>query len=745
MAAEGRFEVVGGSWVEFDGNIPSGESMMRQFLYGQNFFKDNFGAYSTNFFMPDTFGYSAQLPQIMKEAGIQRFITQKLSWSRFNKFPHNTFYWKGLDGSSVLAHFPPADTYNSDGKLNDVLKSQNNFKDKGVSNMSLMLFGEGDGGGGPERQHIDSILRFKNVEGVPNVKLSTVNEFFNDLEKEDSELYTWQGELYLEIHNGTYTTIANNKKHNRMLEFLFKDIEVMTSIASLHSSDYTDHKEILTKMWKLLLLDQFHDVIPGTSIGMVYEDTKEHYKFSLENSAKIINEFANNLYKIYVDSSLSEALKSYSYCVFNPKEESKESGSNFFILNSENFDRTEYIHFNNQGTVEGGLAIVPQNGYAVLSTDSLLSSGKDSDTITYSEEETHFEINTRFYTVKITKEGRITSYLDKTISKYRQTEIVDQNSDSAAVNAIRVHNDIPDFWDAWDIFDWSRYTHKDILADGSKTKVIQSNKFAIAVQFEYTISKTSDLVQVVYFYAHSQRIDFKSKVNWNENRKLLRTYFPVNVLTDYVTYDIQNGLLRRSSNNNTLWQQAQYEVCGHKFADLSEGAYGVALLNNCKYGYTCKYNTLGLSLLRSPKWPNETADIGTHYFHYSMFVHDTKNGFEDVQKEGYSCNSKLKVFPIHSEVLETAQSLITINSSNVVMDTFKISEHKSDEYILRVHESLGRTSDSEIVLNFLEKIGRSIKSVQVVNGIENDKEDEDHNLISFDESKIISKYQRKLT
>lgn len=205
--------------------------MARQFLYGQNFFKENFGSYSKNFFMPDTFGYSAQLPQIMNESEIHWFVTQKLSWNRFNKFPHNTFLWKGLDGSKVLAHFPPADTYNSDGKLNDVMKSQNNFKDKGVTNVSLMLYGEGDGGGGPERQHIDSLHRFENLQGVPKVKISTVNQFFEHLSQEDSDLYTWQGELYLEIHNGTYTTMADNKKCNRKLEFLLRDAEILNSFA----------------------------------------------------------------------------------------------------------------------------------------------------------------------------------------------------------------------------------------------------------------------------------------------------------------------------------------------------------------------------------------------------------------------------------------------------------------------------------------------------------------------------------
>ena len=734
---EGRFEVVGGSWVEFDGNIPSGESMIRQFLYGQKFFKEHFGSYSNVFFMPDTFGYSAQLPQIMKESGINRFVTQKLSWSRFNKFPHNTFIWNGLDGSDVLAHFPPADTYNSNGKLDDILKSQNNFKDKGVTNHSLLLFGEGDGGGGPERSHIDSILRFKDLQGVPNVKLSTVNEFFNELEKEKADLYNWRGELYLEIHNGTYTTMAHNKRCNRKMEFLLKDAEFLSTIASLHSKEFNDPKGEFDKMWKLVLLDQFHDVIPGTWIGMVYEDTKEHYDYWLKSSQKIIDEFASDLFKEFVTPKLTGALQRYN---INESFEEAKHGSKFIAYNNENFDRNEYVSLLVDDKIHYGFINVPQHGYKVFSVDELCTESDLHSCIKLTETENNFEILNDFYSVTINKTGRISSYKDKTFFSLRPQEIVDANV--GEINRLHIHNDIPDFWDAWDIFDWSRYTHKDVLADTEKSTIIVNNSACIAIKFEYQISAKSKMIQTVYFYANNQRIDFKTRVDWHENRKLLRTYFPVNVLSDYVTFDIQNGILKRTTANNTLWDQAQYEVCGHKYVDISEGSYGVALLSESKYGYACKGNTLGMSLLRSPKWPNETADMGEHEFTYSFYFHYGDKSLKDVQNESFIINSPLKLYSLDSntEIEQNKEfSFIKIDQSNVVLDALKVGEHGQGEYIIRVHESLGLTTFANINVNFWK-----LETVIETNTLEEKRDgdcfnDKNESLISFNESNIFIK------
>ena len=733
---EGRFEVVGGSWVEFDGNIPSGESMIRQFLYGQNFFKEHFGSYSNVFFMPDTFGYSAQLPQIMKESGINRFVTQKLSWSRFNKFPHNTFIWNGLDGSDVLAHFPPADTYTSNAKLEDILKSQNNFKDKGVSNVSLLLFGEGDGGGGPERFQIDSVLRFEDIQGVPNVKLSTVNDFFNELEQEKSDLYNWRGELYLEIHNGTYTTMAHNKKCNRKMEFLLKDAEFFSTIALTNSKEFNDPKEEFDKMWKLVLLDQFHDVIPGTWIGMVYEDTKEHYDYWLKSSTKIIDEYATNLFKLFISSNLDKSIIRYSES--SEQEETKHT-TKFVAYNSENINRNDYVEIKTQDKTYSGFISVPQHGYSVFSIEDLQTDTDSFSSIKHSEKELSFEIENEFYSVFINKNGRITSYKDKTFFKYKSEEIVDTSV--GEINRIHLHNDIPDFWDAWDIFDWSRYTHKDILADSDKTIIVLDNSSWFAIKFEYRISKDSSMFQTVFFYSNTQRIDFKTSVDWHENRKLLRTYFPVNVLSDSVTFDIQNGILKRTTTTNTLWDQAQYEVCGHKFADLSEGSYGVALLSDSKYGYACKGNVLGMSLLRSPKWPNETSDMGQHEFVYSFYFHSGDKGLKDVQNESFVINSPLKLYSFDDEIVceKKKFSFVEIDQTNVVLDALKVSEHCKDEYVIRIHESLGYTTFANISVNFC-----NLSSVVETNILEEKREsdyykDKDESLLSFTEHNILVK------
>ena len=491
-------------------------------------------------------------------------------------------------------------------------------------------------------------------------------------------------------------------------------------------------------MWKLVLLDQFHDVIPGTSIGLVYEDTKKHYDYCLKTVNEIISEFSNHLFKNFVNADLSQNLERYVHNIFDPEESTKSTKANYIAFNSENFDRLEYVTVPGPTKACSGFVQVPQNGYACFSPSDLTTVKSVQDPISCEEAKDSFMIDSKFYSVTLNKNGRITSYKDKQISQHRQKKMVD--SEAAAINMLRLHDDIPDFWDAWDIFDWSRYTHTDVLADPDKTVVIDESEKAIGVRFEYAVSETSSLVQIVYFYSHTQRIDFSCSIDWNQNRKLLRVYFPVNVMSDHVTYDIQNGVLRRSANNNTTWEQAQYEVCGHKFASLSESGYGVAILNDCKYGYSCKNNLIGMSLLRSPKWPYEAADIGHHEFTYSFFLHTGADGLKDVQKAAFEINSPLKMFKVPEEVKidqTPSQSLIEIDQSHIVLDAFKISENNKSDYILRVHESLGYTSDCKLTFNFLSIHNKALDTVEVANILENVKEDADQNLISFTSSEIL--------
>ena len=736
-AKQGRFEFVGGSWLEFDGNMPSGESMARQFLYGQRFFKDNFGSYCNVFFMPDTFGYSAQLPQIMSEAGIKRFMTQKLSWNRYNTFPYNTFNWWGLDGTQVLTHFPPADTYSSDGKLDSVLKSQSNFKDKAISNYSLLLYGQGDGGGGPERSHIESLTRLQDLMGVPNVKFSTINDFFTDIENEHADIYTWQGELFLEIHNGTYTTMAENKRNNRKMEFLLRDAEFVSTIALTHSKEFEDPKQKLEEVWKLVLLDQFHDVIPGTSIEMVYDDTRKHYKYTFDTINTLLDDFSSHLFRLFVNPKLEVTLKRYDISV-PPVECNSAQDTKFIVFNSEGFDRTEYISVSVNDKHYSGYISVPQNGYTIFTVDDIVCESSDDIKIKYEETKTTFEVKTQFYELEISKNGRITSYLDKSFFKHKPKQMIDLKN--GQLNMIHIHDDVPDYWDAWDVFDWARYTQHDVLADPEHTEVVWDTPECLCIKFNYNVSYKSKIQQIMVFYSNTQRIDFKTTAHWYEYKKLLDVSFPVKIHTDYFTFDVQNGVLRRTSTNNTLWDQAKYEVWGHKFVDLSDGSLGFSIMNDCKYGHHCKDNVLGLTLLRSSKWPNKNADMETHTFTYSLYFHHGDIGMKQMQTEAFAINSPLRCYSVPVKVSQknsNSFSFITINQSNVILDALKVSEDNKNEYVMRIHESLGATTVAEITLNFC-----NLDTVVETNILEEERsgdfyDDVGESLVSFSKNKMI--------
>ena len=447
-AKEKRFIPVGGTWVEFDGNVPSGESMVRQFLYGQYFFKENFGEFSEVFFMPDTFGYSPQLPQIMHEAGIHNFLTQKLSWNLVNKFPHSNFIWKGIDGTKVLSHFPPADNYCSQGKLEDVLKSQTNFKGKEKSNCSVLLFGNGDGGGGPKMDFIESLIRMEDLEGVPKVKFADIKEFYSELKKNENNLSTWDGELYLELHNGTYTTMAENKKFNRKFELKFRLCEILFSLNLSHLKQ--DHKTLdkelgyyhgeFKDLWKLLLLDQFHDVLPGTSIPEVYQDTRKHFAKIDEELNKKIDGLLENL-----------------------SESMKNENNGFLCFNALNYEREVYLEINN---LEGFVKI-PSFSLSFkneTSFENILKEQKEK-CVFVKESLEIYEISNKFFILSISKSGVIISLKDKRTMQYSNEKtmkeiISKENQIYAGGNSFLIHDDVPFFWDAWDIFPYYKDNHR---------------------------------------------------------------------------------------------------------------------------------------------------------------------------------------------------------------------------------------------------------------------------------------------
>ncbi|NXS22976.1 MA2C1 mannosidase, partial [Mystacornis crossleyi] len=361
FVAKGQFIPVGGTWVEMDGNLPSGESMVRQFLQGQRFFQEQFGRICSEFWLPDTFGYSAQLPQLMHGCGIRRFLTQKLSWNLVNSFPHHTFFWEGIDGSQVLTHFPPGDSYGMHGRVEEMLKTVKNNKDKGRVNHSAFLFGFGDGGGGPTQKMLDRMKRMSNTDGLPRVQISTPDQLFSVLEKESSQLCTWVGELFLELHNGTYTTQAQIKKGNRECERILHDVEVLSTLAVAQDSVFQYPASQLQRLWRLLLLNQFHDVLPGSCIQLVVEDALQYYAEIRRAGAQLQEEAVQSMCR---DLLQEEAVQSLCRDLLQPKARSTQST---LVLNTLAWERTEVISRPGpDGTETLALVTVPSMGYALV-------------------------------------------------------------------------------------------------------------------------------------------------------------------------------------------------------------------------------------------------------------------------------------------------------------------------------------------------------------------------------------------
>ncbi|XP_068168621.1 alpha-mannosidase 2C1 isoform X2 [Antennarius striatus] len=653
---KGQFIPVGGSWVEMDGNLPSGESMVRQFLEGQDFFNREFEIICKEFWLPDTFGYSAQLPQIMLGCGISNFLTQKLSWNLVNTFPHNTFLWEGLDGSEVLTHFPPGESYEMKGKIEDLVKTVKNNKDKGRTNHSAVLFGFGDGGGGPTQLMLDRLRRVQDTDGLPKVQASSPEKLFSQLRAESALLCTWTGELFLELHQGTYTTQAQIKKGNRQCEILLHDIEIASSLALCQDKTFQYPVEKLRELWRLLLLNQFHDVIPGSCIEMVVEDALNYYEEIRSGGA------------VLLQNALS---------VLGSK------GKSAGVLNSLPWERHEVIQTQDGAGLPGlALVRVPSLG---------LSPVKDTQPmtpvlVTVQADGTVLMENGIIQTV-INKNGTLASlYL---IGANREAI-----SDCSHGNQFIMFDDIPLYWDAWDTMDYHLQTRKPVLEVVQPVCVSSSSGLRGVVSFTLRISDKSTITQEIVMDAACQYLKFNTEVNWFESHKFLKVEFPVRVRSASATYEIQFGHLQRPTHRNTSWDWAKYEVWGHKWADLSEHNFGVALLNDCKYGYSVYKNTMTLSLLRAPKAPDANADMGTHQFTYALMPH--AGSFQDaaVIQSAYNLNFPLRLVRCNPDIIPW--SAFSISSPAVILETVKQAEDRKGALVVRLYESHGSSVSATV-------------------------------------------------
>ena len=680
---EGRWEPIGGMWVEADCNITGHESLARQFLLGRTFFREHFGpeAESPVLWLPDVFGYAWNLPQLIKQAGLEYFFTIKISWNLYNKLPYDSFWWEGLDGTKVLSHFsttagpwqlPGSDTrpstYNATASPYEAISTWTNFQQKELDQDLLMVYGFGDGGGGPTREMLENIREMGNFPATPQMRQGKVGDFFKDLEaRVGDQLPTWNGELYLEIHRGTYTTQGRNKRGNRKSEFLLHDAEFLAALAAGLDDGYEYPTAVLRKAWELVCLNQFHDIIPGSSITPVYVESLEQYE-EIKEMGTAVRE---------------AALQSIA---------GKVNGD-LLLVNPTSFNRDDLAFWpGHLGADEGlqladGTAVAAQSiedgtllaahAIAPYSVASLNKTKGESTAPTtgLTASETHLEND--FIRIEFNEAGDIARVYDKKAERELLPE-------GGIANQFQVFEDRPINWDAWDIDIF--FDDKMWLADpASSIKVVEAGPLRAKLEIKRRLLN-SDTIQRISLAYNSPQVDFDTWVDWREKHILFKVAFPVDLLAPAATYEIQWGNVQRPTHSNTSWDWARFETCAQKWVDLSEGDYGVSLLNDCKYGHDIKGNVMRISLLRAPTSPDPIADQGEHRFTYSLFPH-AGSWDEDTVQAAYALNDPLIVVEGQGNGDETnLQSLISVNRPNIVIETVKQAED-GNGIIVRFYET----------------------------------------------------------
>lgn len=663
----GRWEIQGGMWVECDCNLTGGEALVRQFVHGKNFFRDEFGVDVRGCWIPDVFGYAATMPQILTRSGIDWFLTQKISWNQFNPFPHHSFRWQGIDGTEMLTHFPPEDNYNSQLSPEKLIYAENNFVEKDRLDEFMTLFGIGDGGGGPKDEHIETGLREADLEGTPKVKFGTAADFFKRLRKKQGDLEVWRGELYLELHRATLTTQARMKKWNRSLEHALVRLEHLA--ISLDPDRYPS--AMLDKAWKVLLTHQFHDILPGSSIAAVYEDAAKLMGEELaqcESTAhKIVARSCRKDRKaVLLHNSLSY---DYTGAVVMPQETG--------CTRLANPDGSE-VPVQIEGDRTVALVTIPAHSFLALErTGPAKPAPKQAPG--------RLVLENGLIRYVFNKSGEILEAVDKTTGR----PVI---APGGKGNVLSLYEDRPTNWDAWDIdFFYTEQFIENAASTGHES--LAAGPVRKGIRFNLSIGQSS-LVQEVTLAEGSMRLDFATKVKWNEFHRMLRTSFAVNVKADRASFDIQYGTLERTTADNTTWDKAAFEVCGHRFADLSEHDRGVAVLNDCKYGWRVKGNTIDLNLLRSSTHPDPDADLGDHEFTYSLLPHAGSLFESNVRAEAAMLNVPPLVFNGYRSPVDRAPFSLT--GKGLSLEVIKRAE-KSKSVVLRVVETDGRRSKGTLV------------------------------------------------
>lgn len=639
--AEGRFVPVGGMWVEADTNMPGGEAMVRQFVAGKRFFLDELGVETQEVWLPDSFGYSGALPQIAVAAGNRWFLTQKISWNDTNTMPHHTFWWQGIDGTRIFTHFPPADTYNSDLSAADLDRAERQFADKGATNMSLVPFGYGDGGGGPTREMVAAARRAADLEGLPSVRMGSARDFFQAAEADYPDAPVWSGEMYLEFHRGTYTSQARTKRGNRRSEHLLREAELWAATAAVRAGDSYPYDE-LERTWRTVLLQQFHDILPGSSIAWVHREAERNYAAVAADLAAI------------VDRSLSSLVGR------GPRAIAANAGPRVV-------DAVPAM---------GACEVVPDDR-----ARTTVTSGPDG-----------FVLDNGIVSVSVDQQGLIRSLRHLATGR----EVVPAG---AAAGLLQLHRDAPAKWDAWDL-DVDDQRVRDDLTDASSVTVVEDE--TVPTVEVRRVFGASECVERITVRPGAAAVDVRLVVDWHERQKLLKLAFPVAVHTERFAAETQFGHVFRPTHANTSWDAAKYEVCAHRWVHVGEPGFGVGVANDSTYGHDVRQSrtpageaatVIRLSLLRAPLFPDPDADQGRHELACSLVV---GADIADTIAEGYRLNLPVRtVRGAHG-----VAPLFTVDDPAVVVEAVKLAEDRSGDVVVRLYESTGAARTTTVTADF---------------------------------------------
>ncbi|MFE2262512.1 alpha-mannosidase [Streptomyces griseosporeus] len=640
--ADGRFVPAGGMWVESDTNMPGSEAMARQFVHGKRFFLDEFGIENDEAWLPDTFGFAAGLPQIIKAAGSKYLLTQKISWSRTNRFPHHTFRWEGIDGTRIFTHFPPVDTYNCSMKGSELAHAARNFRDKGRARHSLAPTGWGDGGGGTTREMVAKAARVRNLEGSPTVVWEPPKAFFAKAEAEYPEPPVWVGELYLELHRATLTSQAQTKQGNRRSEHLLREAELWAATAAVRTG-FPYPYEDLDRVWKTVLLHQFHDILPGSSIAWVHREARATY-------ARVAAE---------LEAIIEAAQRALA-------GEGEGEGERELVFNAAPHAR--------DGVAAGGA------GVPVISGRTTLTAREDGG----------FLLDNGLLRAEVDGRGLVVSAYD--IDADRETV-----APGRAANLLQLHPDFPNMWDAWDVDEFYRNTVTDLTGAESVTAGEDGGSVRVVRAFG-----DSRVTQVLSLPPGERRLVIDTEVDWHETEKFLKLAFPLDVHAERYASETQFGHVHRPTHTNTSWEAAKFEACNHRFVHLEEPGWGVAVVNDSTYGHDVTRTvradggtttTVRVSLLRAPRFPDPETDQGVHRFRHALVP---GAGIGDAVREGWRINLPERRLTGGREVAP----LVSADRDAVVLTAVKLADDGSGDVVVRFHEAHGGRARATLTAGF---------------------------------------------